>query len=155
MWINRWVCFHHTYINGGPNPPLYSATPFHSFVILLLHLTYIRIFTVSFIVACSSSSEYTSTYTYRCDRALSSSSGRWISDNDGTSAWIRVEMSDQKNVTKLEIKARCTNNDQSNAKSVRVEFDDGSSQLVRVTVFLAHLPPAHIWTPDEVKKIVC
>ena len=56
-----------------------------------------------------------------------------MSHKDGTSAWIRVEMSGQKYINKLEIKPQCTNSARSKTKEVKLMFDDGSSQMVITT----------------------
>ena len=96
----------------------------------------VRIFTAkpltSFSLTCTASSVYDSEKSnmYRCDKALGSSSGEWKSDQDGTLAWMRVAMSGQKHVTKLEIKARCSDLAASRVKEVKLVFNDGSSQMV-------------------------
>ena len=80
---------------------------------------------VMFSVTCTASSQYTS-----CSDALGSTAAQWMSHEDATSAYIRVQMSGQKYVTKLEIKSRCTTNAYNNVKVVDMEFDDGSLQTV-------------------------
>ena len=78
-----------------------------------------------FSVTCTASSQLTS-----CYDALGSTAAQWMSNDDGISAYIRVQLSGQKYVTKLEIKSRCTTNDYNNVKVVDTEFDDGSLQTV-------------------------
>ena len=103
----------------------------------------VRIFTAkavtSFSGDCTASSAYTNTYSkfsYGCEGALRSSSGAWMSNNEGTSAWIRVEMSSQKIVTKLEMKTGCGNNDRDKVKEVEVKFDDDSTQSVIIIYYV-------------------
>ena len=58
------------------------------------------------------------------------STGEWVSDNDGTAAWIIVQMNGQKYVSELEIKSRCANFGYRKVKEVKMEFDDHSNQTV-------------------------
>ena len=97
----------------------------------------VRIFTAkaatSFMGTCTASSVATTYFT--CDKALGSSSDEWISQDDGTSAWIRVQLNGLKNVTKLEIKTRCKY-DRHSVKGVKVEFDGGSTQSVIIICYV-------------------
>ena len=97
----------------------------------------VRIFTAKAVTrlsgTCTASSEYR-TYV-SCDNALGSSSGWWISDNEGTSAWIRIQLTGEKYVTKLEIKSRCSDYDERKVKEVKVEFDDSSTQSVIIIYY--------------------
>ena len=98
----------------------------------------VRIFTAKavtrFIGTCTASSVASTSYI--CEGALGSSSDEWISANDGTSAWIRVQLSGPKYVTKLEIKSICSNYDKHKVKDVKVKFDDDSTQSVIIIYYV-------------------
>ena len=88
-------------------------------------------------LTCTSSSVYYSDFS--CDNAMGSSTDAWVSNNDGTSAWVKVEMSSQTYVSKLEIKSICANYANWKVKEVKFEFDDGSLEMV-ITIQL-------VWGP--------
>ena len=90
-------------------------------------MTVVSDMVVSFSLTCTASSVYS---TGSCYDAVGSTTAQWLSDNQGTSAWIRVQMSGLKHITKLEIKSRCTNNDYNMVHTVDMEFDDLSTQTV-------------------------
>ena len=93
-----------------------------------------------FVVTCTSSPVYGSNI---CDRALDPSSDKWVSDDQGTSAWIRVQLSGMKYVTKLELKAACHKYNGNKVKEVNMEFDDGHIQSV-IIIYMEYVR-SYVW----------
>ena len=81
-----------------------------------------------FNLTCSASSQITDTS--GCEHALVATNWAWTSHNEGTSAWIQVQMANQKYVTKLEMMWKCTAYPDRQAKKVNLEFEDGTKQAV-------------------------
>ena len=114
-------------------PQFYYFAP--AFNIRIFTAKAVTILSVEHCTASSADTDY-SGVAYSCDQALGSSTGQWRSNNDGTSAWIRVELNEEKIVTKLEIKSRCSYTIGNNVKEVDVEFDDGSTQSVIIIYYV-------------------